>query len=423
MADPNPPRLHLADMPNNTLKLGIVVGFLPLAIGFTFFAPQGLTWLFMVQVAVMLVVFWSRLSVADIVWGLGPMTVFLVFLGLFLTWAVICSLWSADKGTALHAVTWFSVSALAAVIGCLAARYIGAEGRWHWFYFPIVTCLAALILIVVMTHVLKLSPIGGKRLEQEWHYNRAALLIVMLLPVALFAVERMRVETAWKLIISTVTCLIVTLSIFMSQSESAKLALIVVALAQTMLLLSIRWTARLVACVLIGLLVALPFLLDDAIAMFGVIGIGSHQPETYMARLQIWLGMLPYIERAPWFGNGVEFVRGAGHVVAATGERVFHNHPHSFILQTWVDLGLVGVLLLGGVLASLIKLIAQLPQQPARMYLSMLLGVLAIWSVSHGMWQSWFVGLSSGTAIFAALCDHRARAEAGTGCEIEICRT
>jgi hypothetical protein len=49
------------------------------------------------------------------------------------------------------------------------------------------------------------------------------------------------------------------------------------------------------------------------------------------------------------------------------------------------------------------------------MVAAQLAGVLAIWSVSHGMWQPWFVGLAGFALVFGLICAQRAAAEDQAG--------
>ena len=105
--------------------------------------------------------------------------------------------------------------------------------------------------------------------------------------------------------------------------------------------------------------------------------------------------------------QGVEFVRVMGYRDPETGILTAETHPHSFLFQIWVDIGFVGVALLIGVIVLLAEMIRRV-EGPARvMYAAIMAGGLAIWSVSHGMWQSWFVGLLGISIIYAGIAHHR----------------
>jgi O-antigen ligase len=396
----------------DTVKLGVVVACLPVAVAFSLLGPQGLTWLPLVLVGVMLVMFRHQLALSALLADVqAARNVLFLFLA-FMVWSVARALWSPNVIQAITAVFWFQFCAVIGVIGCLVARRPLAGGRWRWSYFPIVASISALLLILAVTRIVDLSGLAGERLTHDWHFNRAALLIALMLPVSLFAVGREQGPPWRKMAAGVATTALVAAAIFASQSESAKLALLLVVSVHLATLINLRWSGWLLLAAFVAFMVAKPQLIGQFDEILTATGIGSGRQLTYGERIRIWQGVLPYIQNAPWFGNGVEYVRDAGHVLVETGQHALSNHPHSFILQTWVDLGFVGIVLLAAFSCSVMLLILRQPPPAARMYLSMLIAAFGIWDVSHGMWQSWFVGLCAIVAIFAVLCDNRARWEA-----------
>lgn len=69
---------------------------------------------------------------------------------------------------------------------------------------------------------------------------------------------------------------------------------------------------------------------------------------------------------------------------------IFTSHPHNGIVQVWVELGLVGIILLSGVLYLLTSKIAKI-QNPAERAccFGLLLFYEVIMLVSSGLWQKW----------------------------------
>ena len=112
------------------------------------------------------------------------------------------------------------------------------------------------------------------------------------------------------------------------------------------------------------------------------------------ARMEIWAAVAQRVVTHPWIGHGLEASR------FLSGWKLDHLyyesmtilHPHNGMLQIWLEFGLVGAFLAAGLWILLVRRIAALqgPAQPIGLVLASV--TLFVSTVSHGLWQSWWLG-------------------------------
>ncbi|WP_349371514.1 O-antigen ligase family protein [Salinarimonas sp.] len=221
--------------------------------------------------------------------------------------------------------------------------------------------------------------------------NRAAVALALLLPLATMLLRQRRRPVALGLV-----WLAGLAAIFSSQSASAQLGVLVVAVTLAVALAAPVATHRLVAVVAVAATLAIPFLapvINDLIprAVHDAVGYG-----TLTIRGEIWREYAALVWERPFLGFGIE----AGHVAAALpeaarladAERALLNwgHPHNGALQVWFELGLVGALLGAALLAALFRALERHagPLLPAATATAA--GAYAVAFVSHGAWQAWW---------------------------------
>ena len=69
------------------------------------------------------------------------------------------------------------------------------------------------------------------------------------------------------------------------------------------------------------------------------------------------------------------------------------HHPHNPILQIWAELGAVGVALSAAIMVGVVMAVSALPARRRSFAYGAITATLAVSSVSHGAWQSWWTGL------------------------------
>lgn len=79
---------------------------------------------------------------------------------------------------------------------------------------------------------------------------------------------------------------------------------------------------------------------------------------------------------------------------------VFSRHPHNGFIQVWLELGLVGIILLIGLGYTLVRMISQIPNREIRAAGFTLLFMYSVfWCISFGIWQNWMISLVTLTII------------------------
>jgi hypothetical protein len=386
----------------------LIVTCLPTAVVMAMVGPQGLTWFCTILAVLMLTVLALETDRADISGMVRPLWPLLAALALVMAWAVGRSIASTSISAALPILAAFGLALLSAIGAGVAAYRIRPGRHWYWVFFPAVQIMAAVLLALALFLIKDniYLPTAPGRLGHIYHYNRLALFVVLLYPLSLFAIRQMDLSRSTALIVHLALAAAFA-STFMSASESAVLALVVVVTVHLASKVSMRWTKRLVMAGSVGLVLLAPIILHGAFLLIKDSSLWTFRPGTFAVRMLLWEDALALVRAAPFFGNGVEIIRVAGVRDAATQAAQMHHHPHSFLLQTWVDLGLIGAVLMALCLVAVFRLIKPIEGEAASMFLSLTASILTIWAVSHGMWQSWYVGLSGIVVVFAILAYRR----------------
>lgn len=130
-------------------------------------------------------------------------------------------------------------------------------------------------------------------------------------------------------------------------------------------------------------------------------------PDSWRMRLEIWDYAAAQIAARPLTGYGLDATR----VVEAqrqVGDIVFTAiplHPHSLSMHVWYETGLVGAsLFAAGIFAVGAAISRTLGAQPAAAAgaAAALTAVAAIWNVSYGAWQEWWIAAAFAAAACAA---------------------
>lgn len=112
-------------------------------------------------------------------------------------------------------------------------------------------------------------------------------------------------------------------------------------------------------------------------------------------RLEIWDYVARYALHRPFFGYGVEVTRAITDFDCAYIFNPINTviHPHNFVLQIWIEFGLVGILIAMGLIYHMLTLIQEnytVAQQ--KILLPTVAAGLVAASVSYGMWQGMWIG-------------------------------
>lgn len=225
-----------------------------------------------------------------------------------------------------------------------------------------------------------------------WRVNRPLVIhgiIIWAVLGYLFTFQRYR----WPLWIATVLIfLAVALS---STSQSAVIAIVggavvwlIASFAPRVALLGV--SAAAIAIVALG-----PWMVEIALLNREVFETGFFTSASAIPRLLIWQDVARIIAEHPFLGTGLESTRVLSFFGAPPGDlgaTVGANHPHNAALQIRVEFGVLGLSLTAALFTALTIRLLKLPPDQMRVAASTLAAIVAVSVVSHGMWQSWWLG-------------------------------
>lgn len=249
--------------------------------------------------------------------------------------------------------------------------------------------IAAAAIILCELHLG--SPIrgllGGS--DEAFRMNRAAVAIVLFLPVTLTLLPK----TFAFGVLRIVALLAVGYAAFSSESESAKLAFVVVLVSfPVFLLLKIRGIWFLGGLALLSL-VAMPIIVPHLMSLIPQ-SVESQLPYgSFGIRADIWSAHASLLINSPILGHGVEASIMAAEDYKYSGiPELFLSwgHPHNFAIQVWYELGLIGVVLFSGLVYLFFRSLREVPDVFLPALLTTATAVWAVSLVSHGAWQAWW---------------------------------
>lgn len=223
-------------------------------------------------------------------------------------------------------------------------------------------------------------------------FNRGALTIVFLAMAAYFLTYKKQSKTL-------ILCLMPLIAmLFFVQSQSSQSAVIVGAFLYFLFPVSHKLFWYLAYSFIAICMLAAPYLaqasfnaLPDAVYDYNAL-----QQSFVGHRVEIWSFISAQALQNPILGHGLEFTKFFDGFV--TEQRFLKAnsvlHPHNFIIQIWIEFGLVGILMAIGFLGVLMKFLYSIKNMLFRRaaFTSTML-ILLVSCFSYGMWQSWWLGL------------------------------
>jgi O-antigen ligase len=244
------------------------------------------------------------------------------------------------------------------------------------------------------------------RRQESFYFNRAALTcLVLAVPV----IDRLWREGARRdRVLACLLGLVVATLVFASDSEAAKLGLVVMVVAGIVFAAAPRLMLAATAAAFLATMALAPAIGPTLEAQLPA-SLRSHLQPSHEVRIDIW----------ETFGEAAMLrpLRGYGFNAAATLDQdpvaqtispprramLAIGHPHSAPLQAWVDTGLVGAALLSAAGLLLLARLRRLQPPRSAMPAAFFAGCFAIVVVAHGAWQGWWIAvLTLAALLFAA---------------------
>ncbi len=187
--------------------------------------------------------------------------------------------------------------------------------------------------------------------------------------------------------------------VFLSPHETSKLAFLAGLAIFGCTFAAPRLVARVAA---IGWVCACLAVVPAALLAYRLdLGNASWLQHTARVRIVIWNSTAEQILQAPLFGIGAHmtYVQGPKLEEANEANRESHNykmfsrHAHNVFLQTWLELGMVGAVLLTLVGLSLVEAIRALGRASQPYAYATFASAAVVAAFSYGMWQIWFMAM------------------------------
>ncbi len=186
---------------------------------------------------------------------------------------------------------------------------------------------------------------------------------------------------------------LVATAVFVSQSDSALLAIGAGLMVTSMALVSNRLAAVGVILVAAAAFVAMPLTVQVMADLAAETGADTVVNLSTERRLEIWQAFSHVAMQRPILGWGLESSRyfGVWNIPGVDWTIGPVHHPHNPILQIWVELGGIGVAFAGLIMLGIVLSIPRLPARRRSFAYGATAATLAISSVSHGAWQIWWI--------------------------------
>ncbi|MGH1399228.1 MAG: O-antigen ligase family protein [Alphaproteobacteria bacterium] len=320
-------------------------------------------------------------------------------LGGILTLAAASSLWAITPEIALERSTKLAPLFLGAVLIISWARSLPLPcvekiTKITLYGFLLAVAIAAFDALTAgaMHYALRPHKINPG-FENLSNLNRG-VVIAMLSGLVFVPYLALRKEYKWL----ALACLSLLPMIAITHSQSAQLSVIAAAIMFVAFPYRFKpaWIAS--AVVLGGLIISGPFIagwLYDSLAAPLASNDWASTQASASARMEIWMTIAQRALENPILGHGVEATRAMEDLEMPLLYNPHQTvlHPHNFALQTWVELGAVGAILIAVILGLFLQHLSSLETVQAKIALPVFIGSIIIAVIAYGMWQGWWLGL------------------------------
>jgi O-antigen ligase len=233
-----------------------------------------------------------------------------------------------------------------------------------------------------------------------YRLNRAAIALALLLPLTMSLLWR----RGWRGVTAATGAYGVA-GIMYSESESAKLVLVLSVITAPLAFAAPRLVHRLAGAGVVLAFLSMPWV---APRVNGLIPEPVHRAVGYGAltmRGEIWREFATLYWQRPLLGFGLEssnVIAGSSEAAALPDESkrlLDQSHPHNAPLQVWFELGAVGAVIGAALIALGWQALGRLPASILPLATTTAVGASAVFFVSHGAWQAWWYCLIGVVAV------------------------
>jgi len=316
-------------------------------------------------------------------------------------WPLVSCIWSPNSAS-----EWFAALKVAVLIisGFSICRYASpsafselGEGENIWAVAGYIGGVSVIAIAMIYAYITGKSLWGAYFSDPLTTLNsNAVVLALMLAPImSLLSRSSIRVRAG---LVGAVMVLLFTLSsmaaivavlagaaTFFVRKFFGQCGGIAIALLAVMFVLSVPYAVKMSGAAQF----TQPQVMNDS---------SSALPYSMRHRLAMWSFAVEKIDEKPWLGWGF----GSSRHIPQEDRRLAPNmeimplHPHNLALQTRLELGLPGVLILAALVFTVFYRLATFTDDPWKSGIAMAAasGWLFVANVSYGMWQSWWIALA-----------------------------
>ena len=306
-------------------------------------------------------------------------------------------LWSPNPGRSLETASHLAGVFALLFLGFISLASLVKTQECDWRIVVSLLLAAALLIIEELVYEAPLRAFLGGGYE-AFRLNRAVVALVVYFPLGLSILP----HNLKGYLAGAALTLATMASVWLSESETAKLALIISFLCLVFSMIAwVRFTFVLGFLTVLSL-VFMPIVAKILIKTMPDWTMNATYDGSIGIRAQIWEAYSGLIEADPLIGHGIESAFSAGETYKHTdipNHLLGLGHPHNFAVQVWYDLGVIGV---GLISILLVLFFRSLRSVPNTHYSAIMATIAAIWTVSlvsHGAWQAWWWSLVGLVAV------------------------
>lgn len=334
--------------------------------------------------------------------ALKPNRLTLVLMILLVGWAATSSLWAIEPERVFKTAMRIALVCMSLIILIDATNKLDHKQRRTFGYWLVGGTVTGLVLtgILVLSSGAFSAWLGGGRLigPEIANLNRTSTVISLLVwPVALIVAQIYN-----RIAAATVIALSALLLFALAPSTP------LVAFAVGLVAFAIAWIShglakRVLLLAFAGAVISIPLLDVLAPPVIDFLAANVHAPHSEIHRLVIWQFAAERVFEHPLFGWGLD----ASRAIPGNSDQLFlfyfggnaetgqalPLHPHNALIQIWLELGLVGVILVGAIFSLIVASIPTSPHNragPATL-IATTACAFTVAQLGFGIWQGWWM--------------------------------
>lgn len=335
----------------------------------------------------------------------APPRKIVIAIGVLLGLMALSTLWAYDAEEALDRTIKIATLMIGGIlmISIVNDRNLNLTKPFTTF-FPYAVAIAGIIIMInlygnsIIHDALRSGDAPTNRSVNLSHLNRSVVAYTFFSIAALGLLLKDQTHLALKIAKTTVLLLITLLILYKTHSQSAQIGFATACIAAVILPYRIRATWIILSAIIAVAMLSAPWTVQWAFhTMAETLHSAAWIKDGYAGdRLEIWNFISQRALQQPWIGFGVEATRAIDDF--QSDMMYFKNtsvlHPHNFVMQIWIELGVLGVAIMAAIQAVILRHIwTQYTVSDRRIIMPLYCVVLIVSATGYGFWQSWLQGL------------------------------